>query len=185
MRKKIFLTILISFSFILGLEANTRCSIDKQLNKDTLSKLSEFRTQTQEICLKCSGKKCQLKDWPVEKSNDAAVCKLLFCTASYVSRVVKMPDDVKPGKSLISFNFFLTDKGRIKGVDITNVKGEMNDRQAYKYITSFAKKTRFEPLILDGNVYQLSNLSGQVVAISGPLRDLEDNMPHDSGIWRN
>ena len=71
------------------------------------------------------------------------------------------------------------------GVDITNVKGEMNDRQAYKYITSFAKKTRFEPLMLDGNVYQLSNLSGQVVAISGPQRDLEDNMPHDSGIWRN
>ena len=91
--KKLFLlvSVLTSSSLLLGFDSF--CSIDKELNKDTAKKLKEVRSQTHSICLNCSGDSCTLKLWPTEKSNDAAVCKLLFCTPSRVSRVFKLQSD--------------------------------------------------------------------------------------------
>ena len=179
----LLVSVLTSSSLLLG--ADSLCYIDKELNKDTANKLKEVRSQTHSICLNCSGDSCTLKSWPTEKSNDAAICKLLFCTPSRVSRVFKLPEGAENGKSLISFDYFITDKGKIKGIDITNVKGSMNDRQAYKYLTSFAKKTSFEPLKIDGRNYQLSNLSGQVIAVVGSPDDVNKYQANDTGIWRN
>ena len=183
--KKFFLLVFLLTSSSLLLGADSLCYIDKELNKDTANKLKEVRSQTHSICLNCSGDSCTLKSWPTEKSNDAAICKLLFCTPSRVSRVFKLPEGAENGKSLISFDYFITDKGKIKGIDITNVKGSMNDRQAYKYLTSFAKKTSFEPLKIDGRNYQLSNLSGQVIAVVGSPDDVNKYQANDTGIWRN
>ncbi len=183
--KKFFLLVFLLSSSSLLLGADSLCYIDKELNKDTANKLKEVRSQTHSICLNCSGDSCTLKSWPTEKSNDAAICKLLFCTPSRVSRVFKLPEGAENGKSLISFDYFITDKGKIKGIDITNVKGSMNDRQAYKYLTSFAKKTSFEPLKIDGRNYQLSNLSGQVIAVVGSPDDVNKYQANDTGIWRN
>ena len=183
--KKLFLLVSVLTSSSLLLGADSLCFIDKELNKDTAKKLKEVRSQTHSICLNCSGDSCTLKSWPTEKSNDAAICKLLFCTPSRVSRVFKLPEGAENGKSLISFDYFITDKGKIKGIDITNVKGSMNDRQAYKYLTSFAKKTSFEPLKIDGRNYQLSNLSGQVIAVVGSPDDVNKYQANDTGIWRN
>ena len=76
-------------------------------------------------------------------------------------------------------------KGKIKGVEITSVKGVMNQRQAYKYVTSFAKRTSFEPLIIEGKNYQLLSLSGQIIAIIGNPDDINKYQANDTGIWRN
>ena len=105
--KKLFLlvSVLISSSLLLGFDSF--CSIDKELNKDTAKKLKEVRNQTHSICLNCSGDSCTLKSWPTEKSNDAEICKLLFCTPSRVSRVFKLPEGAENGKSLISFDYFI------------------------------------------------------------------------------
>ena len=162
--KKFFLlvSVLTSSSLLLGFDSF--CSIDKELNKDTAKKLKEVRSQTHSICLNCSGDSC---------------------TPSRVSRVFKLPEGAKNGKSLISFDYFITPKGKIKGVDVTNVKGSMNERQAYKYLTSFAKKTSFEPLIIEGKNYQLLSLSGQVIAVIGSQDDINKYQANDTGIWRN
>ncbi|GIS74347.1 MAG: hypothetical protein CM1200mP12_00660 [Gammaproteobacteria bacterium] len=74
-----------------------------------------------------------------------------------------MPEGAKKGKSLITFDYYINDKGKIKGVEITKVKGSMNERQAYKYITSFVKKTSFEPLVIQGKKYQISNLKDKLL----------------------
>ena len=61
----------------------------------------------------------------------------------------------------------------------------MNDRQAYKYVTSFTKKTSFEPLTIEGKKYQISNLSGQVIAVVGKPEDINKYQANDQGLWRN
>ncbi len=61
----------------------------------------------------------------------------------------------------------------------------MNGRQAYKYLTSFAKKTSFEPLIIEEKKYQLLSLSGQVIAIIGGPDDINKYQANGTGIWRN
>jgi len=183
--EKLFLMalFLLGSSFIIGSEAF--CSIDKQLDKEVVSNLQKFRSQYHATCLNCSGDSCNLKSWPSEKSGDAAVCKILFCSPSYVSRVFKLPEGAKKGKSLISFSYFINNKGKLSGVDITEVKGSMNERQAYKYVTSFAKKTSFEPLIIEGKKYQISSLNGKVVAVIGRPDDIDKYQANNQGIWRN
>jgi hypothetical protein len=61
----------------------------------------------------------------------------------------------------------------------------MNDRQAYKYITSFAKKISYEPLVISGEAYQISNLSAEVVANIGGKQDINKYNAADSKLWTN
>jgi hypothetical protein len=185
MREKFFLMVLVLTSSSLIFGSDAFCSIDKQLDKEVVKDLQKFRSQYHSTCLNCSDNSCALKTWPSEKSGDAAVCKILFCSPSYVSKVFKMPDGAKKGKSLITFDYLINNKGKIKGVDITKVKGMMNERQAYKYITSFAKKTSFEPLVIEGKKYQILSLSGQVIAVVLGPDDINKYQAHDQGLWRN
>jgi len=185
MRKKLFLlgSLFICSNLVFG--ADLICFIDKELNKDTAKNLQKIRNQTHSICLNCSGDACTMKPWPSEKTGDARVCKTIFCTPSRVSRVFTQPEGAKSGKSLINFDYFISAQGKIKGVDITSVKGNLNERQAYKYVTSFAKKTVFEPLIIEGNQYQILGLSGQVIALIGSLEDINKYREANPGVWRN
>ncbi len=185
MGKKVLLLVLVlaGSGHIFG--SDSICSIDKQLDKEVIQNLKKFRSQYHSTCLNCSADSCALKAWPSEKSGDAAVCKILFCSPTYVSRVFKMPEGAKKGKSLITFDYFINEKGKVKGVDIVKVKGSMNERQAYKYITSFVKKTSFEPLVIEGKNYLISNLNGQVIAEVGTPDDINKYQANDQGIWRN
>ena len=183
--KKLFLlvAVLISSSLLLG--SGLVCSIDKVVHKDIAKDLQKIRSQNHSICLECSGDSCTMKLWSSEKAGDAEVCKLLFCRPSHVPRGIKFPEGLKTGYSLINFDYSISTKGKIKGVEITSVKGAMNGRQAYKYVTSFAKRTSFEPLIIEGKNYQLLSLSGQIIAIIGNPDDINKYQANDTGIWRN
>ena len=80
------LSLLFLTFFGLSLYSAPICLINQELNKDTASQLSQFRQQTTDTCLACNDDSCKLKAWPEAKKGDEAVCKLLFCTPSYVSK---------------------------------------------------------------------------------------------------
>ena len=183
--KKLFLLISVLTCPSLLLGSGLVCSIDKVVHKDIAKDLQKIRSQNHSICLECSGDSCTMKLWSSEKADDAEVCKLLFCRPSHVPRGIKFPEGLKTGYSLINFDYSISTKGKIKGVEITSVKGTMNGRQAYKYVTSFAKRTSFEPLIIEGKNYQLLSLSGQIIAIIGNPDDINKYQANDTGIWRN
>ena len=183
--KKLFLLVSVLTSSSLLLGSGLVCSIDKVVHKDIAKDLQKIRSQNHSICLECSGDSCTMKLWSSEKAGDAEVCKLLFCRPSHVPRGIKFPEGLKTGYSLINFDYSISTKGKIKGVEITSVKGAMNGRQAYKYVTSFAKRTSFEPLIIEGKNYQLLSLSGQIIAIIGNPDDINKYQANDTGIWRN
>ena len=183
--KKLLLLVSVLTSSSLLLGSGLVCSIDKVVHKDIAKDLQKIRSQNHSICLECSGDSCTMKLWSSEKAGDAEVCKLLFCRPSHVPRGIKFPEGLKTGYSLINFDYSISTKGKIKGVEITSVKGTMNGRQAYKYVTSFAKRTSFEPLIIEGKNYQLLSLSGQIIAIIGNPDDINKYQANDTGIWRN
>ena len=183
--KKLFLLISVLTCSSLLLGSGLVCSIDKVVHKDIAKDLQKIRSQNHSICLECSGDSCTMKLWSSEKAGDAEVCKLLFCRPSHVPRGIKFPEGLKTGYSLINFDYSISTKGKIKGVEITSVKGTMNGRQAYRYVTSFAKRTSFEPLIIEGKNYQLLSLSGQIIAIIGNTDDINKYQANDTGIWRN
>ncbi len=177
--------ILILFTLLsLSLASNPICSINQELNQDTLSKLDKYRPQTFQTCLDCNDGSCTMKAWPTEKKADAAVCKLLFCTPAYVSKVFKKPEGAKSGKTKINFTYIINNEGKIKNLDITEVNGAMNARESYKYLQSFTKKTKYKPLIVKGVPTSIS-LKGEHIAYTGKYEDPDKTMPARSNTWRN
>ena len=171
--------------FALSVSSSPICNINQELNNDTAAKLSEFRDQTYSTCLTCADNSCQLKTWPEEKKGDETVCKLLFCTPSYVSKFFEKPDNVKSGKTKIEFSYIINSKGKIKEVEVKSAKGAMNARESYKYLQSFTSKTQFEPLLVNDKAITLINLEGEHIAYTGKYEDIDKNMPVNQGIWRN
>ena len=171
--------------FALSVSSAPICSINQELNKDTVSQLSDFRKQTISTCLTCTDGSCKLKTWPKEKKADEAVCKMLFCTPSYVSKTFKKPDNVKAGKTRIKFTYSINSKGKIKGIKINSAKGAMNSRESYKYLQSFTSKTQFEPLLINDKATKIVDIIGEHIAYTGKYEDIDKNMPVNQGIWRN
>tara|TARA_Y100001935_G_scaffold39016_1_gene31326 strand:- start:451 stop:1002 length:552 start_codon:yes stop_codon:yes gene_type:complete len=183
MKKLIILFALGSFGLLLS--SSPICTINQELNKDTASKLKEFRDQTLKTCLSCTDESCKLKSWPEDKKGDEAVCKLLFCTPSYVSKFFEKPGNVKPGKTKIKFSYIINSKGKIKDIEIKSANGAMNARESYKYLQSFTAKTQFEPLLISGKEVNLNDLQGEHIAYTGKYEDIDKTMPVNQGIWRN
>ena len=182
MFKKIIFTLFIFSSF--SLASNPICSINQELNKDTLSKLDKYRPQTLQTCLDCNDGTCAMKAWPAEKKADAAICKLLFCTPTDVSKVFKKPEGAKSGKTTINFTYIVNNEGKIKNLDVIESKGAMNSRDSYKYLQSFTKKTKYKPFILNGVPTSIS-LIGEHIAYTGKYEDPDKTMPARSNTWRN
>ena len=180
-----FIVVIYLGIFALSVSSSPICNINQELNKDTAAKLSEFREQTYSTCLTCSDNSCQLKTWPEEKKGDETVCKLLFCTPSYVSKFFEKPDNVKSGKTKIEFSYIINSKGKIKEVEVKSAKGAMTARESYKYLQSFTSKTQFEPLLVNDKAITLINLEGEHIAYTGKYEDIDKNMPVNQGIWRN
>ena len=180
-----FIVVIYLGIFALSVSSSPICNINQELNKDTAAKLSEFRDQTYSTCLTCADNSCQLKNWPEEKKGDETVCKLLFCTPSYVSKFFEKPDNVKSGKTKIEFSYIINSKGKIKEVEVKSAKGAMNARESYKYLQSFTSKTQFEPLLVNDKAITLINLEGEHIAYTGKYEDIDKNMPVNQGIWRN
>ena len=177
------LSFLLFTSLSLGVDLN--CSIDKELSNNNFQKLKQYRQQTSSVCLNCVGKDCEMKSWEKEQAGDATVCRLLFCTATSVSRSFKLPDGAKKGRTKIKFNYDISEEGKIKGLRIKSTSGKMNDRQAYKYLQSFSRKTSFEPLVIDGKEYGITNLNAEVVANIGVRADINKYNAADSKLWTN
>ena len=161
------------------------CSINQELNKDTATKLQDFRNQTLKTCMQCNGNSCKLKEWSKDKKGDESICKLLFCTPSYVSKFFEKPANVKSGRTKINFSYSINSKGKIKDIDIVSTRGVMNDRESYKYLQSFTSKTQFEPLQISGKPASIEDVNGEHVALTGDYEDIDKTMPVNQGIWRN
>lgn len=184
MTKKYILISILSCA-ALSLLSQPICLVNQELNKDTASKLNDFRNQTISTCLNCTDDSCKLKPWSEEKKGDEAVCKLLFCTPSYVSKFFEKPDNVKSGKTKIKFSYSINSQGKIKGIQVDSAKGAMNIRESYKYLQSFTSKTQFEPLLIEGKEIAINDIQGEHIAFTGKYEDIDKTMPVNQGIWRN
>ena len=146
-----------------------QCNFNKQLGSEITTKLSSIREQTANTCLICEGQVCSMKIWPKKEKGNSMVCERLFCTPEKIRKVVgeEIPTDLRPGKSKIEFTYKITEKGKVKDVMITSVKGVMNERDAYRWVTGVTRRTVFLPLVIKGKTYEINNLSATMTANLG------------------
>ena len=169
MRKILLLFAFVFASNVFAVEA-MMCNFDKELGKNITDKLELIREKTIDTCLKCEGDSCQMKIWPSNKKGDAMVCQRLFCTPQKIRKVAgeEIPADITPGNSSIEFTYKITEKGKVRDVQITSVEGVMNEREAYRWVTGVTKRTVFLPLVINGKAYEITNLSATMKAMFGP-----------------
>ena len=164
--------LIVSFLFSVNIFAldTMQCNFDKQLGKNLTGKLSSIRDRTVNTCLICEGNSCSMKIWPNNQKGDAMVCQRLFCTPQKIRKVVgeEIPADITPGNSSIEFTYKITEKGKVRDVQITSVEGVMNEREAYRWVTGVTKRTVFLPLVINGKAYEITNLSATMKAMFGP-----------------
>jgi len=160
--KKLFLALIFFVSTHVASE-NNLCMVDFQekLSDDSLKKVLEMRPKATKHCLVCGTQSCKLKIWSAENISNEKICKRLFCKPIKTNRsVYASSENLSLGKTSVSFTYGINTKGRIHNVKLINLEGEMKRKMAYMYLKDNLKTLRYEPLIVDDEIYALNGLSG-------------------------
>ena len=160
--KKLIILFIVLFSNLTFSENNFSCDPKKFLSPDTLTKVIKHRDSALNVCLNCEGNSCAFKSQLLSDQKSLAICKRLFCTASYASRGYEMPADSPRGKSSFSYQYAISEKGKIIDIKVNSVEGVFSSKDAVKFIKALTRKTRFQPIESDGNFYQLKNLTSEL-----------------------
>ena len=112
-------------------------------------------------CLECEGDSCELTRWPESGKDFAKVCKALFCTPKKIPRTTFAPDEVDKDGAF-NFTYTIGKNGRVKDIEVTDVIGDITYEAALKAAEATYKRRRYEPIIIDGTAYELSNLQDGV-----------------------
>ena len=159
--KKLIILFIVLFSNLTFSE-NFSCDPKKFLSPDTLTKVIKHRDSALNVCLNCEGNSCAFKSQLLADQKSLAICKRLFCTASYASRGYEMPADSPRGKSSFSYQYAISEKGKIIDIKVNSVEGVFSSKDVVKFIKALTRKTRFQPIEFDGNFYQLKNLTSEM-----------------------
>ena len=137
-------------------EQATTC-LNKELQKNQVDSIIERRATTFKHCLVCSGKSCQLKTWPPTGADFAQACKVLFCTPLKIPRSALAPANVNANGASY-FTYAIDKNGRTKDINITDASGGLTLEAAQKLAETMFRRRIYEPIIHDGQAYELTNL---------------------------
>tara|TARA_R110002072_G_scaffold31735_18_gene97698 strand:+ start:20477 stop:21022 length:546 start_codon:yes stop_codon:yes gene_type:complete len=155
----IFLTCLL-FAFNASADPATACPV-QVIKRDQIKAVVARRQTTFKHCLECEGDSCELTRWPESGKDFAKVCKALFCTPKKIPRTTFAPDEVDKDGAF-NFTYTIGKNGRVKDIEVTDVIGDITYEAALKAAEATYKRRRYEPIIIDGTAYELSNLQDGV-----------------------
>ena len=132
-----------------------------ELRKEELPMVLRSRQEFFSDCLKCAGSQCTMKPWPDDRTVEKLLCKRLFRTPTRVSRFMKPDSLFSP--FTVSFTFGITAKGRVEGIEIVAMDGDIEEEELLRLIERGAARTRFEPIVVAGVAYELVGLRDSLV----------------------
>jgi len=137
-----------------------QCNFDSELGDENKELISSYREKAFNTCLKCEGNSCKMNLFPSESPN-ANICKHLFCKPIKKRKIQgeEIPTDLGIGYSKFEFSYKITEKGRVRDVEIISLEGIMNRREAYRWTTAFTKRVIYLPVKIKGKTYEITNLS--------------------------
>ena len=163
MKRTIFLSISLLFSNSFLAEGEPfSCDPKKYLPEDLANKVLVHRESAFNICLDCNNQACKFKNSLLQDDQSAAICKRLFCTASFASRGFEVPSDAPRGESSFNYKYTISKEGKIKDIRIISVEGAFSKSDAAKFIKALTRKTRFEPININGTLYELNDLNSNM-----------------------
>ena len=71
------------------------------------------------------------------------------------------------GKSRFEFSYKISEKGRVRDIEITSIEGVMHRREAYRWTTGLTKRVIYLPVRVNGKTYEITNLSSFLFVNTG------------------
>ena len=167
--RSLFILVTLVFSGTFFAEGSVQCNFKSDLGDALDEKISSFRDRAFPLCLKCEGNSCKMNIFSPETDPDLEekrlgaikLCKRLFCTPKKFRKIQgeEIPADQPIGKTSFEFTYKISDKGRIRDIEITSLEGVMNRRDAYRWTTVLTKRVIYLPVEVNGKTYEITNLS--------------------------
>ncbi len=167
--RSLFILVTLVFSGTFLAAGTMQCDFDSALGESLDEKISALREKTFALCLKCEGNSCKMNIFKPESDPDleekrlgaTALCKRVFCTPKKIRKIQgeEIPADLPIGKSRFEFSYKISEKGRVRNIEITSLEGVMNRREAYRWTTGLTKRVIYLPVKINGKTYEISNLS--------------------------
>ena len=132
--------------------------------RDGFKKMMSMRPKAVKYCLACEGDQCLMKQWPEEREDEFNLCKRLFATPRK-PRPGLLEDNSKDItiKSFdAAFDFKISKNGRGELLRISHLEGEYSMKEATKVISRALYRVKYEPLVLEGQTVEITNLSSAV-----------------------
>jgi hypothetical protein len=131
------------------------------IQKNQLDSIIERRAKTFKHCLVCAGDSCQLKKWPASGVDFMRMCKVLFCTPKKLPGSAILPEAANQDGSF-HFAYTIGKDGRVQDIKITEISGGITPKTALKLANSSYKRRKYEPIIVNGKSYELTNLTDSI-----------------------
>ena len=136
-----------------------------ELRKEELPMVLRSRQEFFSTCLICQGSRCIMKEWPEDKPTESILCKRLFRTPTRIPRFLESDDIFSPFTA--SFTFSISDKGKVEDIELISFDGDIDAEKLLSLIEGGAAKTRFEPIAVGDEAYELVGLREKLLMGDG------------------
>ena len=141
------------------------CTTDwkEKLPESGMETILNMRPKAFKHCLACEGTSCKMKNWPEGREAESLICKKLFCKPTRaIGKSIKSEDvlNVGSGVSQVRFTYKISKKGTAENLALTSFTGEMNKKQARTFTRNILGSFKYEPIEIDGEIYEIENLMG-------------------------
>tara|TARA_B100001750_G_C15413123_1_gene548820 strand:+ start:66 stop:920 length:855 start_codon:yes stop_codon:yes gene_type:complete len=135
----------------------------EKLPENGLETILNMRPKAFKHCLACEGTNCKMKNWPEGREAESLICKKLFCKPTRaIGKSINSEDvlNVGSGASEVHFTYRISKKGTAESLVLTSFSGAMNKKQARTFTRNILASFQYEPIELDGEIYEIDNLRG-------------------------
>ena len=133
----------------------------EKLSNDSIKKVKEMRLKAANHCLECETTACKLKKWDASNKTNQTICNRLFCKPTKTSKTLfASNENYGLGITQVKFSYSINSSGRIEDVVLKEVRGEMDRKRALVYLKDNLKLLRYEPIVINGESYSLTDLQG-------------------------
>ena len=133
----------------------------EKLPNNSINKVKEMRLKAANHCLECGTTVCKLKKWDASNKTNQTICNRLFCKPTKTNKTLfASNENYGFGITQVKFSYSINSSGRIEDVVLKEVRGEMDRKRALVYLKDNLKLLRYEPIVIDGESYSLTDLQG-------------------------
>ncbi len=129
-----------------------------ELKAEVVPGLLHERPRMMDVCLVCSReeRRCSLRTLPRQQKDTQQLCRSLFSTPVRVTTMFATSSMERKFLDA-SISYDISVEGRVENIVIHELEG-WNPRQARQLLRDGARRVRFEPLLVDGVAFAITNL---------------------------